>query len=581
KRMIDRIKVTPRRKNEPLFEGYLLSVDGEWRIHSLDLTTSSTYGLELLDTMHITQIHAPVSKDVWRVQNQIAYLSFNKFGFDISGNFLNVYSNYDLNPVFGKKYFNRILMSYDSNSIKKDSSYWSSVRPIALEADERRDFVFKDSMHHALSDSFSTSNLDSLKKQQKPIGLQDIFIQGVDHTHYGIKSFNTYRLNSMLSAIQYNTVEGVVIDLDHSLEMRRKAGKNNYRLSLNTRYGFNNQHLNASLSLMIQPRQFHFRNRYLLISGGKRVSQFNHDEPIDPFTNSLYSLFAKQNFMKLYENWFGNMEYNNRFENGLRWKIGGVWEDRSPLENSTDFTFYKKSERDFLPNHPYELSAVPFLREQAFVVSTQISFQPGQHYIQFPNEKYSIGSRYPTLELSYSKGIKTWLPSDVDFDKWKFSVYDDANLKMGGVFKYSMSAGGFLNRNSVGLPDYQHFNGNQTYRSSSFLNSFQLAPYYLYSNIEKLFLEGHVEHHFNGLLTNKIPLLSKWKWYLVAGSNTFYVNSDNFYVEAFAGIENIFKIFRIDFISAYQAKPGNYFGVRLGTGGILGSLIPARAGNRN
>ena len=92
-------------------------------------------------------------------------------------------------------------------------------------------------------------------------------------------------------------------------------------------------------------------------------------------------------------------------------------------------------------------------------------------------------------------------------------------------------------------------------------------------NAEKLYGVAHVEHHFNGLITNKIPLFNRLKWHLVAGSNIFYVNRNNYYLEAFAGIENIFKLFRVDFVTAYQAQPGRSFGIRVGLGGILGGSI--------
>jgi hypothetical protein len=288
--------------------------------------------------------------------------------------------------------------------------------------------------------------------------------------------------------------------------------------------------------------------------------------------NSLYTLLAKKNYMKLYEAWFGKIEYNDRFENGLKWNINAFYEDRIPLENSTDYSFFKK-ENTILPNHPYELASVSFERHEAFVASISLAYQPGQHYIQFPDNKESMGSKYPTFALQYTKGIKGVLGSDVDFDKWKFSVFDNMNFKMGGEFRYRFSVGGFFNTNYVGLPDYQHFNGNQTFYNSKYLNSFQLAPYYQYSNIENLYGLAHVEHHFNGLLTNKIPLFNKLKWNLVIGSNTFYVNRDNYYVEAFAGVENILKLFRIDFVTAYQAQPGRSFGVRIGLGGLIGGAL--------
>ena len=106
-----------------------------------------------------------------------------------------------------------------------------------------------------------------------------------------------------------------------------------------------------------------------------------------------------------------------------------------------------------------------------------------------------------------------------------------------------------------------------------YLNSFQLAPYYRYSNTESFYAVAHLEHHFNGLLTNKIPLFNKLKWHLVGGMNSFYVNRGNYYLEGFAGLENIFKIFRVDFVRAWQAEKGMQYGVRIGLGGVLGGKI--------
>jgi hypothetical protein len=68
-------------------------------------------------------------------------------------------------------------------------------------------------------------------------------------------------------------------------------------------------------------------------------------------------------------------------------------------------------------------------------------------------------------------------------------------------------------------------------------------------------------------------LFNRLKWNLVAGSNAFYVNRDNNYVEVFAGLENIFKLIRVDVIAGYQSKDDTRIGVRVGFGGIFGGLI--------
>jgi hypothetical protein len=572
-KMVNTIKVIPKRKNEPLFSGVIQITEDDWRIFSLDLQTTNDYALELIDTLRISQIHSSVAPDTWKTKNQVVYVAVKKFGFDFAGNFVNVYSDYNLAPGFTKKTFDRILMKYDTAFNRKDTSYWNAVRPVALETDEKRDFVFKDSLAKASRDTFlSRRFIDSLRKNQKPVTLKQILWSGANHSFYSKKTTIRYHINGLLPQLEYNTVEGLSINAEQSLHINTAKRKYSYTINWNSRYGLSSAHFNSYGELIMRERRDNFRNRYLKLAGGKRISQFNQENPITPLENAVWTLFNKKNYMKLYENWFGSIEYNNRFENGLRLNLHAVYEDRIPVENTTDFSFFKK-DRELLPNHPYELAAIPFQRHQALTAGFTLTWQPGQRYIQFPTYKVPIGSKAPTFEFEYNKGIKDIFGSDVDFDKWKLSMFDNMNFRIGGEFRYRIIIGGFLNNKKVEIPDLQHFNGNQTNFNSKYLNSFQLAPYYRYSNAEHFYVVVHAEHHFNGLLTNKVPLLNKLKWNLVVGSNAFYVNSDNYYVEAFAGIENIFKLFRIDFVTAHQPGTGNNFGVRIGLGGLIGGKM--------
>lgn len=568
--MVNTIKVTPRRKNEPLFSGTIQITEDDWRIYSTDLFTTKENSLEMLDTLRVTQLHSPVERDIWKTKNQVVYLVLKQFGFYITGNFVNVYNDYDINPGFDKKHFGRVLMKYDTAFNKKDTVYWNRTRPVALENDEKQNFVFKDSISQMWRDSaYSKRHIDSLRKQRRPITLKGIFWSGQGRSFYGKKSTLNWRLKPLIPQLEYNTVEGVSLNIEQSFNLWKAKSKYSYQLDWNTRYGFSNTHLNSYADLTIRPRALSYRNRYLRLSGGKRLSQFNQDNPINPLTNAAYTLLGKKNYMKLYENWFGRIEYNNKLESGFSFNLHATYEDRLPVENTTDFSFFNK-DAALLPNHPYELAAMSFQRNQALVAGFTLSWQPGQRYIEYPWGKRPLSSKAPVFELEYNKGIHKVFGSDADFDKWKFSMADNMNFKIGGEFKYKVGVGGFFNSDSVSIPDLQHFNGNQTFYNIKYLNSFQLAPYYRYSNAEKFYIYGHAEHHFNGLLTNKIPLLNKLKWYLVGGANTFYVNKDNYYVEVFAGLENILKLFRVDFVNAYQPGLGNRFGVRVGFGGLLG-----------
>jgi len=57
---INKIKITPRRKSQQLFTGYLYIVDDYWNIHSADLTVDLFIG-----PIRIRQLYTPVKENAW------------------------------------------------------------------------------------------------------------------------------------------------------------------------------------------------------------------------------------------------------------------------------------------------------------------------------------------------------------------------------------------------------------------------------------------------------------------------------------------------------------------------------------
>jgi len=58
--VIDKIRVTPRRKSQQLFSGVIYIVEDLWAIHSLDLTNENMAG-----TIQVRQLHTPVEAGIW------------------------------------------------------------------------------------------------------------------------------------------------------------------------------------------------------------------------------------------------------------------------------------------------------------------------------------------------------------------------------------------------------------------------------------------------------------------------------------------------------------------------------------
>jgi hypothetical protein len=175
-----------------------------------------------------------------------------------------------------------------------------------------------------------------------------------------------------------------------------------------------------------------------------------------------------------------------------------------------------------------------------------------------------MGTEYPILELKYAYGIKGFLNGDYEYHRVQFSLDHWFNLGAFGWSKYMIEAGRIWGK--LPYPLLKLHEGNETWVFDDY--AFNLMNYYEF--VSDKYLSFYYAHHFDGLFLNKIPLMRKLKWREVAsirgltGSldaknmefNQHYLNEfdskqsmyqvNKPYFEAGVGIENIFKVFRIN-----------------------------------
>ena len=561
-RQISKIKVIPKRKYEPLFSGYINIVEDEWRIHSFQLLLTKESQMELVDSLQLEQIYRPVNKDVWAISSQVIYPSVKILGFDAYGSFINIYSDFNIGPQFDKKIFNSTILKYNDSSNKKSADYWEAARPVPLQADEVADYIRKDSLELVRKDPHYIDSLDKIRNKFNVPGAMLI-----GQTFFAETKRVSFSIRPITEQVSFNIVEGLVINTGATWIKRLDSSvisKRSITVEPNLRYGFLNKHFNAHLKVI-----YTFGTRYassVSLSGGKRVFQFNNNSPIGLRGNTLSSLLGENNRLKIYEAWYLRGSFIKGIGHGFTWTAAFQYQDRMPLDNRTDYTWNNKANKEYTPNYPNEIVDQNIQRHQAFTVLFGINWQPGTRYIELPDQKINIGSKYPVFSLQYIKGINNFLSSDEDFSRWKFTMRDDINFKLLGRFYYRVGFGGFFDHKKVEVPDYQHFNGNQSTFATEYLNSFQLLPIYQFSNLSNFYSLVHIEHNFNGFLTNKIPGIRKLNLYLVVGANGFYINNPGNYYEVFAGFDNIFKRLRVDFVQSFLNGKLSKSGFRIGFG---------------
>ena len=540
--MISKIKVIPKRQMEPLFNGYIQIVEGQWRIHSLQLSLNKTSQVNLIDTLVVEQLYQPITRNAWVLKSQVLIPTIKIFGFDAGGSFVKVYSNFNLEPKYEKKYFNNVILRVQEGANKMKKSFWDSIRPVPLLDEEALDYVRKDSLEKIRETDAYKDSID--RKNNRKFTVGNILLQGKTISR---SSRNTYfTIPSVLQTLQYNPVEGMVIDAPFTFE---KTFSERKRLVVipHLRYGFSNQLLHAWGTVRYNSGK---RNpESIAVSGGKRVFQLNNDNPISEFDNTIQALFYGNNFMNLYSADYVRLQLNKGLGKGVRVNLSFQHQYRRPLENTSDYSFFKNP-ATFKPNYPTYLLSSNFVAHRASIFNIGINYQPGARYIDLPERSINIGSKWPVFNLQYSKGLRNLLNSDADFDKWQFTVRDNLNLKLAGRISYRIQSGGFMNARRVEVQDMKHFAGNRLIFSQDYLTTFQLPAYYRLSNTAPLYAAVFTEYHLNGFLTNKIPVIKKLNWHLVAGYSAVWFQQTR-YMEWHAGFENILRILRLSMVQGY------------------------------
>lgn len=554
KHTIHKIKVMPKRTQDPVFSGYIYIQDQTWRIHSTDLVVYNNPMVEFVDSLVIQQTFAPYNEEdsIWVRIAQRFYFGAKIVAFKLHGTYLATYANYSVNKKFEKPFFRGEVVRIEEGANKRDSTYWEQIRPVPLTTVEQVDYQQKDSIKLVRN---SKAYKDSIDQRGNKPNVGSILATGYSHD-------NSYRKRSLffsplLASFSFNTVEGLVTQMNVDYR-KRFDNKHILTVQTNWRYGWGNRHFNPHAKIRYRWNQLNFS--FIAAAFGSKVSQWDAANPVPPFMNSFFSLWGHKNFLKIYEQRFGQVRYGRELINGVQGSIQLGYHDRHSLSNTTEYSWRGE---DFERTYTSNEAPIPIERHQALLLDVVLDIRFKQQYERYPDRKFIYGSKYPKLQLRYRKGISKWLGSDVNFDQLQLRIFDEMDFSVLGESQYNVVVGGFLNNKAMSFVDYQQFNGNEMILARDFLNHFQTTKYYQFFTNE-FYVKAHYEHHFNGFIWNKLPLIRRLKWRMVTGVNAFYVNQDQYFAEAFVGIDNIFKIMRLDYVHSLTHR--KQWGIRLGLG---------------
>ena len=598
-RIINKIKVIPKRTSKQLVEGYLYIADKYWNLHSADLSVESLVG-----TIKIQQTFGEVEKNVWLPINHnfdilgkfignegnIKYVSSVKYKSVVLNTDIKVPSNlvtekiqekldeskfqqvnaakaktttqiakeqkrkekiekllekddlsnkgmYQLAKLMEKdakeadttkkslELKDNHKVKVDSIARKADTTQWNKIRPVALTPDEVNGMEdLRKSI--AKKDSIESKKDTTLKKGKNALVA---VLTGNSWRNKEKKQYINFSGIINADQLRFNTVDGFVTGM--SLSYSRTIKDRSYNLSPQIAYAFNRNTLMGRISGGLSHTPM--RRGYVGFIAGSESVDFNRESGINTFANTVASLGFRNNFMKLYEHHYG--EINNRIDivNGLNLRTSAAYYDRRMLQNSTNFSFYKGNKWEYTPNLP--VNDTIFGRytpnHKAFLGRITLNYTPEYFYRIYDNRKYMVSSKYPTFTLDSRFAIPNIAGSDASFLQVELGVRQSLTVGPSNKLTYKFGFGDFLLKDKLYFTDFKHFNTQEIpVVVGDFTNSYQLLNYYEHST-DSQYAQGFIGYTSPFLFLKHLPWISNRMWLENLYASSLYTKGSKPYWE--------------------------------------------------
>lgn len=412
---------------------------------------------------------------------------------------------------------------------KKDTAYWAAIRPIPLSTEELHSFRERDSIT-LIQKKYAVNDSSSIVTHKKNYGV-------FNPLFFGFRSYlkdSTWRVryDGLITTkrINFNAVDGWNISQNISFTKYYKPG---YSLSLVpfVAYAVNRKALlgTGTLRYTYAPMQ---RGTFQL-SGGRNTVDFNGPiDGINPFINTVASLFFKDNYARYYESRFVNLDNVIDITNGLTLRANIKWEKALRLENTTTFSFVNKDDAYSL-NIPVnrEIKESAIKDQTNSIAGLKIEYTPRFYYRVRDGVKIMSHSNYPTFYLKYEKGLKDLFSSTSDYDFLGAGISYAKEISSTSSVAYELHTGWFPNNAQIHFSDFSHA---PTQKSPILLkeyrHAFFLPDYYELSTADK-FVRAHLSYKAPYIALKYLPILSNTLWREMIWSSYYTTPQNRNYVE--------------------------------------------------
>jgi hypothetical protein len=528
---------TPKRKGESLFEGDCWVNDTSFAIQKMNLRLGKDANINFLENLSLIQEYKLINDSSW-------FLSKDKFVAELSplgkdkpgfiGRKTTTYRDVIVNDssITNELAKNKVMEETLTlpGSGEKDKSYWSGARHEELNKSEKAIIKMIDTLTNA------------------PVFIR--FTNTLNFVGTGYLNVGNYQLGPWYNWISYDGWEGsrTRFDLGTNRHFNKKTWLHGYLA-----YGFGDKKFKGQAEVFYLPTK---NPRTYLYGSYTNDLDFGQSYYGEVTSDNIFALAIRKpniplKYINVEEKRF---EFFHETKSGFSGLLAVTHKDYTPLKN--------------LPvkdSFPVADGGNPLT---TFEVSFRLRFAYLEKFLENNFFRTSLGSPYPIAEIYVSRGISGVLKSSYDYTKLSATVSDYFNIAPFGSVSYYVYGGRTFGTLPYMLLDVHP--GNELY----YYNKYAFNMMNKYEYISDKYAGLNVEHNFgSGIFrffgpTRKLKFRQFWNAKALWGSlsdvnyalnfkpgNSFQTLNGKTYLEFGTGVDNIFRVLRIDFVWRVLPQP--------------------------
>ena len=521
-----KITYQPRRKQELTFTGDFWVNDSTFAIKKISARIADDANINFVTDLAVVQEFEQVEGKQWMLVKDILVVDFaaREEGMNAIGRKTASYRNFVINQPRTNDFFLQggdIVVKEDAT--EKGGDFWATARHDSLSDREKKIYAMVDT-------------IQSLPAFQTYVDIVTLFVSGY-------KVIGNFELGPYFTFFSFNQIEGPRFRIGGRTS---NAFSTDLILSAYGAYGVKDGKfkyaVGAQYFLSKSPRQS------VGLSYKHDVEQLGQSENAFQGDNILASVFRRTPANKLTFLEEAKAFYEYEWYPGFSSRVTFSHRFYDPIK-PLDYTYYN--------NFPDTVGRKNTLNTTEIAFYSRFAYK--EKFISGKVDRISIGTKYPILQLQYVLGLKGALGSDFTYHKAMVQLSHYFYVGAAGWTDYRFQAGKVWG--TLPYPLLKVHEGNQSY-SFDYL-AYNLMNFFEFVSDEYASLS--VTHHFDGLFLNRIPLMRRLKWREIASAQalvgqlneanrSILQNKNTFteltkpYAEAGVGLENIFKILRVDAI---------------------------------